>query len=102
MKIFTAWDSGRNAYDRERLTSLEVAIWDGNKIQNAWDGENCSLKSFGWVNGVWDVRGEEMRRYIFPVAGILEGKGDSGEKGPGGKEKRKRDGEEENGGRKRR
>jgi hypothetical protein len=69
-KIFTSWDSGRNAYDKERLASLEVAIFDGRHEKREWDAETCSLRSFGWVNGVWDVRGESIETYNFPLAGI--------------------------------
>ncbi|KAF1935835.1 hypothetical protein EJ02DRAFT_448412 [Clathrospora elynae] len=74
-KVFTSWDSGRNAYDKERLASLEVAIcekYSRPRQEGDEEHEECSMKNLGWVNGVWDVRGEEMGNYVFPLAGITE------------------------------
>jgi hypothetical protein len=77
-KIFTTWDSGRNAYDKERLASLEVGIFDGTDDKRERDAETCSLRSFGWVNGVWNVRGETMDTYTFLLAGVSQPPGSSG------------------------
>jgi hypothetical protein len=94
-KVFTSWDAGRNAYDKERLASLQVAIWDRHGVRQSWDGGDCGLKSYGWVNGVWDVRDEDMGTYIFPLAGISEDPSLSESPRSTGTKKRKR-GEHEN------
>jgi hypothetical protein len=59
IKIFTSWHRGRNQYDKEKLTSLEVSIRDEKGVREEWDPQNCFMGTHGWVNGVWTVRGEK-------------------------------------------
>lgn len=70
--IFTSWDNPPGPYDRESLASLEVSMFDknGTKVQQAEAGGGSFLKSYGWVNGVWVVRGDKMGMYSFPLLGI--------------------------------
>ncbi|KNG48797.1 sterol-binding-like protein [Stemphylium lycopersici] len=72
MKIFTSWHRGRNQYDKERLTGLEVSIWDEKGVREEWNPQNCSMRIHGWVNGVWTARGEKMQTYVFPLPGITK------------------------------
>ncbi len=71
--IFTSWNQGRRTYERESLASLEVSIFDEHGRRGSWDAEAaCFLRSYGWVNGVWDARGKHMSTYVFPLAGITD------------------------------
>ena len=90
MKIFTSWHRGRNQYDKERLTSLEVSIRDEKGVREEWDPQNCFMGTHGWVNGVWTVRGEKMQTYVFPLPGITKEPryGEQPKKIPGKKRKR--------------
>ncbi|EOA91458.1 uncharacterized protein SETTUDRAFT_152556 [Exserohilum turcica Et28A] len=90
-KIFTSWDNGRHQYDKERLVSLEVGIWDAQGVRHDWDPQTCFMKSYGWVNGIWAVNGEQMEEYVFPLAGITKETdcGDT-EKSSGGKKRKRR------------
>lgn len=68
--IFTSWDGGRNAYDRERFVSFEAMR---HSIRRR---HKDILHIYAWVNGVWDVRGEQMSTYYFPLPGITENPND--------------------------
>jgi hypothetical protein len=65
--VFVSWDNPPNALRQERLASLEVAAID----QGKWIRNECRLtegtllKSCGWINGVWDARGEGLETYVF-------------------------------------
>lgn len=72
VNIFTSWDSGLHQYDKERLVSLEVGIWDAQGVRQNWDPRSCFMKSYGWVNGIWAVHGQEMHKYVFPLPGITK------------------------------
>jgi hypothetical protein len=87
--VFTSWDAPSSEYDRERIASLEVAVFDktGVRIGSAEHREGCFLRSYGWVNGVFDFRGQRLETYCFPLPGITEGPGLST---GGRKRKRKR------------
>jgi hypothetical protein len=71
--VFTSWDKG-GQYHKETLTSLEVRIFDQNGPRKQWDpaSETCHLKNYSWVNGLSAYVGEQMRTYVFPLAGIKE------------------------------
>lgn len=70
--IFTSWDDPQvlqqHRYFQERLVSLRVSVLgpDGNTSSNSLLREGCSLKKHGWVNGIWDARGERLGTYLFP------------------------------------
>lgn len=70
--VFTSWDNGRGIYERETIASLAVSIFDEQGLRKTWDAKNknCFLRSCGWVNEVWDFRGECMGTYTFPLVGI--------------------------------
>jgi hypothetical protein len=72
--IFTSWDNPRNTSRQERLASLEVAVANDSESRATGDGlvQGSHLRSYGWVNGIWDVRGESMSTFIFPLMGISE------------------------------
>jgi hypothetical protein len=70
VKVFTSWDGGRNPYDRERFVSFEAKTFSERDGSHRYEAN--VLKSCSWVNGVWDVRGEEMGTYYFPLPGITE------------------------------
>jgi hypothetical protein len=74
-KVFTSWDGRHGNYDRERLASLHVRVFDAKGLCSAWnaDDERCYLLSQGWINGVWDIRGEHMTTCVFPLPGITDG-----------------------------
>jgi hypothetical protein len=76
-KVFTSWDGRRGNYERERFVSLHVQVHDAKGLCSAWnvDNKRCFLRSHGWVNGVWDIRGERMATYVFPLPGITEKRG---------------------------
>ena len=78
VKVFTSWDGKRSTYDRERLASLEVQIFNERGLCHRWDENNdqCFLRGYDWVNGVWDIRGEQMTTYVFPLPGITESSGE--------------------------
>lgn len=61
---FTSWDNGWRGGNMERLASMEVTIIN-RKV-----GSTAMLRTIGWVNGVWDVRGKSMDSYTFPLPGI--------------------------------
>lgn len=74
--IFTSWENPPGPFDRESLVSLEVSIFDKNGVrtQQADASHGSFLRSYGWVNGVFDVRGNKMKMetYTFPLPGITE------------------------------
>jgi hypothetical protein len=73
LRVFTSWNRPCSAYDRESLASLEVAVCDKKGVTNEEEDDNtCYLRSYGWVNGVWCVRGKHMETYGFPLPGISE------------------------------
>lgn len=65
--VFVSWDNPPNAPRQERLASLEVAAIDQEKwIRNGCRlTEGTLLESGGWINGVWDARGEGLETYVF-------------------------------------
>ncbi|KAF2820552.1 hypothetical protein CC86DRAFT_114775 [Ophiobolus disseminans] len=71
MYVYTSWDNPRGKYRQERLASLEVAPYD--KRHWAQNGrrliEGSFLRSYAWVNGIWDARGKPMEKYVFPFVG---------------------------------
>jgi hypothetical protein len=95
VKVFASWDNGRHVYDKERLVSLEVYICDDTEVTKEWDPQNCHLKNFGWVNGIWAVHGAKMKKYVFQLPGITKEDGDHDVKAKGsGGRKRKRGGDD--------
>jgi hypothetical protein len=71
--VFTSWDGPRSDYDREGLASLEVAICQRHGTRGMdKNKDRCVLRSYGWVNGVWVTRGEQMGDYVFPLPGITK------------------------------
>ncbi|KAH5563258.1 hypothetical protein HBI26_181230 [Parastagonospora nodorum] len=86
--VFTSWDAPSSEYDRERIASLEVAVFDrtGARIGSAEHRQGCFLRSYGWANGVFDFRGQRLETYCFPLPGITEGPDLS----RGGKKRKKR------------
>lgn len=72
--VFTSWENPRNTSRQERLASLEVAIANGSESSAARDGlvDGALLRSYGWINGVWDARGESRSTFVFPLMGISE------------------------------
>jgi hypothetical protein len=75
LRVFTSWNSPLSAFDRESLASLEVALIDEKSTasEKTKKDSKCYLKSHGWVNGVWCVRGKQLGTYGFPLPGIFEG-----------------------------
>lgn len=74
--VFASWDNGWRNHSMERWASIEVAPfrkrpWGALK---RWDDEgdegNKLLRSYGWVNGVFDFKGRRMARYTFPFPGV--------------------------------
>lgn len=93
--VFTSWDNGWRNHSMERLASIEIApfSWESSGALTQWDPEqtnNAFLRSYGWINGVWDVRGKRMRKYTFPITGLTTPQPPPTEELLG---KRKRDGE---------
>jgi hypothetical protein len=72
--VFVSWDGPRSDYDRERLASLEVAMFDqgGKRNLEATYRLGSFLRTYGWVNGVFDFRGAKMETYVFPLPGITD------------------------------
>jgi hypothetical protein len=72
--VFVSWDGPRGDYDRESLASLEVAMFDrsGNRNLEGTYRSGTFLRTYGWVNGVFDVRGANMETYMFPLPGITD------------------------------
>jgi hypothetical protein len=78
--VFTSWDNGWRSHGMERLASMEVApftqgpnLTDPVEALPQWDPEHAEtsfLRSYGWINGVWDVEGRHMNKYTFPIAGL--------------------------------
>jgi hypothetical protein len=71
--VFTSWDGPQSKYDRERLASLEVDVYqrEGSTSHNRNEAGRALL-SYGWVNGVWMTRGEQMESFVFPLPGITD------------------------------
>jgi hypothetical protein len=71
--VFTSWDGPRSDYDRESLTSLEVDVshQDGTTSPSR-NEDGRILRNYGWVNGVWVTRGEQMESFVFPLPGISD------------------------------
>jgi hypothetical protein len=61
-------------YERERLASLEVAAFNegGGRIERNTYNDKCFLRSYSWVNGICDFRGQQMGTYVFPLPGIMD------------------------------
>jgi hypothetical protein len=89
-KVFTSWDKGRKALEKERLASLEVGVTSDLGHQGPWQERGCFLYSYGWVNGVWYAGGEPMETFVFPLAGITEHQQLTDSSASNGKRKRKR------------
>lgn len=72
--VFTSWDGPSSDYDRERIASLEVAMFDktGARVSSVEHREGCFLRSYGWANGVFDFRGQKLKTYYFPLPGITD------------------------------
>jgi hypothetical protein len=72
--VFVSWDGPHSDYDRERLASLEVAMFDqsGKRNLEATYRPGSFLRTYGWVNGVFDFRGAKMETYVFPLPGITD------------------------------
>lgn len=76
--VFASWDGPSSDYDRERIASLQVAVFDktGARISPAeCQGGCCFLRSYGWANGVFDFRAQKLETWCFPLLGIAEGPG---------------------------
>jgi hypothetical protein len=68
----------------ERLASIEVApfkqeasdsLFNQERVEalQQWDtaqADKSFLRSYGWVNGVWNVEGKRMSRFTFPINGL--------------------------------
>ncbi|USP79095.1 hypothetical protein yc1106_06369 [Curvularia clavata] len=73
IKIFASWDKGRNIYyDKERLVSLQVKIFNEAGNTKEWDPQTGFMSHVGWVNGVWVADGEKMNTYVFALPGITQ------------------------------
>jgi hypothetical protein len=72
--VFTSWDGPCSDYDRERIACLAVAIFDdtGARSLSTEYHDGYFIRSYGWVNGVFDFRGQKLERYHFPIPGITE------------------------------
>ena len=82
--VFTSWDNGWRNHGMERLASLEVApfkqeasdaLFSKGPVEalKHWDSAQADtsfLRSYGWINGVWDVEGKRMSRFTFPINGL--------------------------------
>jgi hypothetical protein len=73
--VFTSWDNGWRNHGMERRASIEVApySWGTNGALAHWDSEKVGgafLRSYGWIDGVWDIGGKRMGRYTFPIPGL--------------------------------
>ncbi|KAJ4375423.1 hypothetical protein N0V86_006954 [Didymella sp. IMI 355093] len=82
--VFTSWDNGWRNHGMERLASIEVApfkqepsetLFNQGPVETLahWDPEQADksfLRSYGWVNGVWNVEGKRMGRFTFPINGL--------------------------------
>ena len=78
--VFTSWDNGWRNHGMERLSCLEVApftqgpnVTDVVEYSPQWDSDpaaNSFLRSYGWINGVWNIEGKHMSKYTFPIAGL--------------------------------
>ncbi|KAH7391047.1 hypothetical protein DE146DRAFT_153038 [Phaeosphaeria sp. MPI-PUGE-AT-0046c] len=70
--IFTSWDDPQHLphhrHSQERLVSLRVSGLSTSDDISSNDvmREGCSLKKHGWLNGIWDARGERLGTYLFP------------------------------------
>ena len=91
--VFTSWDNPRNSHRQERLASLEVAVTEKAGADEEHVRTGCLLRSYGWVNGVWDARGEKLTDYVFPLMGIteVEDEDEGGEDAEGDKTSRRPD-----------
>ncbi|KAF2128104.1 hypothetical protein P153DRAFT_358229 [Dothidotthia symphoricarpi CBS 119687] len=54
--VFTSWDNGWRDHGMQRLASIDVGPFSGGEV----DGRDNVLRSYGWVNGVFDFKGGEM------------------------------------------
>jgi hypothetical protein len=82
--VFTSWDNGWRNHGMERLASIEVAPFKQERSETLfnqgpvetlthWDPEQADksfLRSYGWVNGVWNIEGKRMGRFTFPINGL--------------------------------
>ncbi|KAL1648207.1 hypothetical protein SLS61_007079 [Didymella pomorum] len=82
--VFTSWDNGWRNHGMERLASIEVApfkqeasdsLFNQERVEalQQWDtaqADKSFLRSYGWVNGVWNVEGKRMSRFTFPINGL--------------------------------
>lgn len=70
--LFTSWENRKDTPRNERLASLRVGVVGGNDTSAGCNemAESCSLRNYGWVNGIWDVRGKSMETFTFPLKGV--------------------------------
>lgn len=82
--VFTSWDNGWRNHGMERLASIEVApfkqedcgtLFNQGRVEalTHWDPEEADksfLRSYGWINGVWNIEGKRMNRFTFPINGL--------------------------------
>ena len=74
--VFTSWDNGWRGGGMERLASIEVGVFENDATESSGNDEVGNdkrtplLRNFGWVNGIWYVRGAKMGTFVFPLPGI--------------------------------
>ncbi|KAF3002579.1 hypothetical protein E8E13_008160 [Curvularia kusanoi] len=96
--VFTSWDNGWRSHGMERLASMEVVPFSQDNPSEPlpqWDpkkGSSSFLQSYGWINGVWDVKGKRMNRYTFPITGLTSQHDLNENGGPSRKRKRRSNG----------
>ncbi|XP_014555467.1 hypothetical protein COCVIDRAFT_38823 [Bipolaris victoriae FI3] len=90
VKVFASFDNGRHDYDKERLVSLRVDVYDDIGVTKGRDRRHRCLRNLGWVNGIWAVHGEKMETFVFPLPGITKEGGDEREVKSNAGKKRKR------------
>ena len=74
--VFTSFDGRLYNHGMERLASIEVApcSWGpgGDVLTRCHPDQtdDVYLRSYGWINGVWDIEDEHMGKYTFPITGL--------------------------------
>ncbi|KAJ4322622.1 hypothetical protein N0V94_002275 [Neodidymelliopsis sp. IMI 364377] len=73
--VFASWDNGWTNHGMERRASIEIAPynWKTNEALAHWDpkqAENAILKSYGWIDGLWNIKGKRTGKYTFSIPGL--------------------------------